>query len=204
MKLASVNSSSKIGQQAFTLVELMVAASIGVILAGTVVLLLIQAAKEQLRGFSDMTVEERAYTLQANITSCLRGSSSGNGMQPVAASQVLNGATVIGYKSINIFKPNFDGTAFTVGNITANWDTGEVIYTPDISHPATTTLWMSNSPGVVLKKLYFATHLRLDGSQNNQLAYVNFRMNDNGTSPQNPANNVADIERSFSVQLRAE
>ena len=67
-------------RRAFTLVELMVAMSIGVIVAGTVVLLLIQAATEQQRGYSDSTIEERAYTLQANITSCLRGMSSGFGM----------------------------------------------------------------------------------------------------------------------------
>ena len=84
MKLASVNAGGRACRRAFTLVELMVAMSVGVILAGTVVLLLIQAGSEEQRGYADSTVEERAYILQADVTSCLRGMSSGYGMRQSA------------------------------------------------------------------------------------------------------------------------
>ena len=53
MKPASSNLRREQGTSGFTLVELMVATSIGVILAGTVVLLLIQAVTEQRHGYSD-------------------------------------------------------------------------------------------------------------------------------------------------------
>jgi prepilin-type N-terminal cleavage/methylation domain-containing protein len=204
MKPVSVNLCSNAGRRAFTLVELMVAMSIGVILAGTVVLLLVQAATEERHGYSDMTVEERAYTLQANITSCLRGSSAGLGMTPNNGSQVLSGGYIIGYTSIYVFKPNANGSAFTTAQISADLISGAVVYTPDTSVPANQILWMTNSPGVVLRQLYFMYSGNLDGSQNNQLVNVTFQMDDNGYSQQNATNNVANIQRSFSVQMRCD
>jgi Prokaryotic N-terminal methylation motif len=200
MKLASVNLRSHVCRRAFTLVELMVAASIGIVLAGTVVLLLVQAATEQQRGYSDTTLEERAYTLQANITSCLRGGSSSLGMQPNSTS----GDDFVGYTSIYIFTPNFDGSALTTSQISADEASGAVVYTPDTSAPANHALWMTNSPGVVLRTFRFKKSANLDGSPNANLVNVDFHMDDNGYSRQNATNNVADIKRSFSVQMRAD
>ena len=204
MKLASTNSWSKPCRRAFTLVELMVAMSVGVILAGTVVLLLVQAATEEQRGYSDTTVEERAYTLQANLTSCLRGMSSGLGMTVSSTNQYFSGTNAIGYTTIYVFQPNTNGTLFTTAKISANLINGAVIYTPDITAPATQTVWMTNSSNVVLRKLYFSNSLNLDGSQNNSLVNVAFQMDDNGYSKQNATNNVANIQRNFSVQMRCD
>jgi prepilin-type N-terminal cleavage/methylation domain-containing protein len=200
MKLVSDNLRSHACRRAFTLVELMVAASIGVILAGTAVLLLIQAATEQQRGYSDTTLEERAYTLQANITSWLRSGSSSLGMQPNSAT----GDDTVGYTSIYVFTPNADGSALTTSQISADLVSGAVVYTRDTSAPANQALWMTNSPGVVLRKLNFKKSANLDGSPNANLVNVIFQMDDNGFSRQNATNNVADIERSFSVQMRAD
>ncbi len=173
MKLASVNAGGRACRRAFTLVELMVAMSVGVILAGTVVLLLIQAGSEEQRGYADSTVEERAYILQADVTSCLRGMSSGYGMTVSSTNQVFNGTNLLGYTKIYIFKPNANGV-FTTGMINADLITGTVVYTPNILIPGTTNVWMINSPSVRLDKFYFNTYPNLDGSQNNSLVYRDF------------------------------
>jgi len=191
-------------RRAFTLVELMVAMSIGVIVAGTVVVLLIQAATEQQRGYSDSTIEERAYTLQANITSCLRGMSSGFGMTAGYSNTFLIGSNVVGYTTIYVWKPNADASVYTLGKISANVNNGLVVYTPNITDPGTQTAWMTNNTGVVLRKLYFSNSQNLDGSQNNSLVNVLFEMDDNGYSKQNATNNIASIQRSFSVQMRCD
>jgi prepilin-type N-terminal cleavage/methylation domain-containing protein len=192
-------------QRAFTLVELMVAMTVAVGLAGTAVLLLVQTGQEQRRGYADTTVEERAYVLQANLTSCLRGMSSGYGITGSSTNTVTDtNGVVYGYTSIYLFKPNSDGSSYTAGKISANLNDGSVIYTPNLSAPGSRIVWMTNSPNVVLRRFYFSSSLNLDGSQNNSLVNVTFQMDDNGYSKQNTAYNIANIYRSFSVQMRCD
>ncbi len=204
MKLASVNAGGSTCLRAFTLVELMVAMSVGVILAGTVVLLLVQAGAEEQRGYADSTVEERAYILQADVTTCLRGMSGGFGATVSSTNQVFNGTNLLGYTKIYVFKPNGTGVTFTTGIINADVAAGTVVYTPNIAAPGSNIVWMANSTNVRLGQFYFNTYPNLDGSQNNSLVYVTFQMDDNGYSRQNTNNNVANIKRSFSVQMRCD
>ena len=188
----------------FTLVELMIAMSVGLVLTGSVVYLLWQSAREEQRGYSDMTVEEKAYVLEANLTSFLRGSSSGYGMTASPTNQFYTGTNFSGYTTIYLWQPNTNGSAFTEGKISADLTNGVVIFTPNISVPAATTVWFTNSANAVLRKLYFFPSLNFDGSANNSLVNVVFQMDDNGFSQQNSTNNVANIFRSFSVQMRCD
>jgi type II secretory pathway pseudopilin PulG len=188
-------------RKAFTLVELMVATAVGVALSGTVVLMLVQSATEQRNGFSDTTVEEKAYTLEANITSCLRSMSADYGITPNYASIVTGtNGNPLEYTSISMFYPT-NGT-YIVASISYNATNGQVLYTPNVSTPWAHVLWMTNSTSIALTEFYFSTSLNLDGSQNNSLVNVVFQMNDNGFSQQNPTNNPASIFRNFSVQMR--
>jgi prepilin-type N-terminal cleavage/methylation domain-containing protein len=204
MKPVSANLRRKHSTSGFTLVELMVASSIGLILAGTVVLLLIQAAKEQRHGFSDTTVEESAYTLQANIINVLRGSSAGLGVTLVPGTEVYSGPKIIGYNSIYVFTPNSNGTSFATSQITVNTNNGSVVYVPNVAAPASKVVWMTNRTGVVLRQLYFLNGNNLDTSKNNSLVSATFLMDDNGFSGQNLTNNIANIQRSFVVQMRCD
>jgi hypothetical protein len=189
-------------QRAFTLVELLVATSVGMVLAGTVLLLLCQTATEQRYGFADMTVEEQAYKLEANLTSCLRGMSANQGMTINNSSGLYNSnGVLLGYQSIFVFNPITNG-AYITGNINYNSATGEVTYTSNISVPATQTIWMSNSSTAALTEFCFTSSYNPDGSQNNSLVNVIFQMSDNGFSQQNPVNNPASLYRNFSVQMR--
>ena len=202
MKTSSGNIGTQISRRAFTLVELLVAAALGSVLAGTVLLLLCQTATEQRCGFADMTVEEQAYTLQANITSCLRSMSANQGMTPNYSSGLYNGSgNLLGYTSVFLFYPATNGTYIT-GNISYNSVSGTVTYTSNVLAPSIQTVWMSNNAAATLTELCFSSSFNLDGSQNNSLVNVLFQMNDNGFSQQNPVNNPASIYRNFSVQMR--
>jgi hypothetical protein len=201
MKRASTNTAARHSRRAFTLVELMIATAVGVGLAGTVVLLLVQAATEQRSGFADTTVEEKAYILQANITTCLRSMSATQGLTPDYTSGLYDtNGNLLGYQSVFIFYPS--NGAYIMGTIRYNSSSGQVIYTPNVVAPSTQMQWMTNSATAALTELYFWTSFNLDGSQNNSLVNVAFQMNDNGFSQQNPSNNPASIFRNFSVQMR--
>jgi prepilin-type N-terminal cleavage/methylation domain-containing protein len=201
MKTATIQFTAGISGRAFTLVELLVATAVGSTVAGAVLLLLCQTATEQRYGFADMTVEEKAYELEADITSCLRCMSANQGMTPVYSTAVAaaNGVT-LGYQSIDLFYPSTNG-AYITGNISYNAH-GEVIYTSNVLAPSTFVVWMSNSSTAQLTQFYFSSSLNLDGSQNDSLVNVVFQMNDNGFSQQNSNNNPASVLRNFSVQMR--
>lgn len=202
MKTAPTNMAARISRRAFTLVELLVATAVGSVLAGTMLLLLCQTAREQRCGFADMTVEEQAYKLQANLTTCLRSMSANQGMTPNYSSGLYNSnGNLLGYQSVFVFYPITNGTYIT-GNISYNSASGEVTYTSNVSAPSIQTVWMGKSATAVLTEFCFSSSFNLDGSEDNSLVNVLFQMNDNGFSQQNPVNNPASLYRNFSVQMR--
>jgi type II secretory pathway pseudopilin PulG len=134
MKTASTHIAARISRRAFTLAELMVATAVGMGLAGTVALLLVQSATEQRNGFADTTVEEEAYTLQANITTCLRSMSATQGLTPNYSSGLYDtNGNLLGYQSVFIFYPT-NGT-YIMGSIGYNSSSGQVLYTPNVLAP---------------------------------------------------------------------
>jgi len=201
MKTASTHMAPRLARRAFTLVELLVASAVGVVLGGAVLLLLCQTATEQRSGLADMTVEEKAYILQANITACLRSMSANQGMTPDYSSGLYDtNGNLLGYQSVFVFYPA--NGAYITANISYNSSSGQVAYTTNILQPSAQILWMSNSATAALTEFCLSASYNLDGSQNNSLVNVLFQMNDNGFSRQNPANNPASIYRNFSVQMR--
>jgi prepilin-type N-terminal cleavage/methylation domain-containing protein len=200
MRLTPTKFCSRINRQAFTLVELMMALSVGLVLSGTVVLLLVQGSLEQRKGYADMTVEESAYTLQANIINCLRGMSAGLGMTPTD-SNGPNGTST----GIVVFRSNPDGSN-TRQQINFYSTNGSVVYIPNNAYPTNKVVWMTSGQKVKLRNLYFSPSLNPDVSMNNSLVNVVFTMDDNGFSQQSlyPTNSPASICRSFSVQMRCD
>jgi prepilin-type N-terminal cleavage/methylation domain-containing protein len=201
MKPACLNLAVRKVRRAFTLVEMLVATAVGSVLGGGMLLLLCQTATEQRYGLSDMTVEEKAYNLQANITACLRSMSANQGMTPDYSSGLYDGSgNLLGYQSVFIFYPT--NGAYITGNIKYSASTGRVTYTTNILANTAQIVWMSNSPTAALTQFGLTASFNLDGSQNNSLVNVMFQMSDNGYSQQNPTNNPASIYRNFSVQMR--
>jgi hypothetical protein len=201
MNTASSLMAARVSRRAFTLMELMAATAVGVGLAGTVMLLLVQTATEQKHGFADTTVEQAAYTLEANITTCLRSMSANMGITPNYASLLTDtNGNQLGYQSISMFYPT--NGAYITASISYNASSGQVIYTPNVLSNTTQVVWMTNATVAALTEMYFSTSFNLDGSQNNSLVNVVFQMNDNGFSQQGRINNPTSILRNFSVQMR--
>jgi prepilin-type N-terminal cleavage/methylation domain-containing protein len=201
MRISPNKFSRSLSPRAFTLVELLVATSVGCLLAGGVLMLLCQTATEQQYGLSDMTVEQKAYTLEANITSCLRCMSATMGITPNYSTALYDAnGNLLGYQSILLFYPS--NGIYITGQITYNPTLGEVIYTTNVLTPSIQSVWMSNSSTAALTGCYFSSSYNLDGSQNNSLVNVTFQMNDNGYSQQGAINNPTSLHRSFSIQMR--
>jgi hypothetical protein len=182
----------------------MVAAAVGLPLTGAVVLLLLQTSYEQRRGLADYTVAQSAYDLESRITSCLRGASA-EGLTPVYSSATNDSSgNLLGYQTVFVFHPGTNGDDIR-GRIHFDPSSGAVTYTPDdVTAPNTQIAWMTNSPDVVLHELFFNTSFNPDGSLDSSLVRVCFQMDDNGFSQQNPSDNLANIYRSFSVQMRVQ
>jgi prepilin-type N-terminal cleavage/methylation domain-containing protein len=70
--------SKRVQQGGFTLAELMVAASIALLISGTTMLLLLQSAQTNAAVFSDVSLDEAANRLQNGIVSYLRQMPSAN------------------------------------------------------------------------------------------------------------------------------
>ena len=192
--------SNPVRRRAFTLIELMFALTIGLVVAGSAVLLMFQSAQEQRRGLAAASVEENAYLLQSRISGVLRTSSSSLGLQPDYGTTVYDstGTNVLGYGSVLVFTPT-NGT-YVTGRINYTPASGTVIYIPNVTGTAQ-TLWMTNSQTCRLTNLLFSLSANLDGSPNSSLVNVNFLMDDNGFN-RFSTNNPANIFRSFSIQMR--
>ena len=185
----------------------MIALGVGLPVAGAVVLLLVQAALEQRRGLADTTVDENAYILQARVTSCLRSMSCSGGLTTSNAVYDAVTSKFLGYQTINGFYANPTNGSFTREQISFNPSSGQAIYTPDMSASANQIVWMTSGQTVALHQLYFNTDDGPDPyslAPNNTLVRVCFEMDDNGYSQQGTTNNLADIKRSFSVQMRSD
>jgi prepilin-type N-terminal cleavage/methylation domain-containing protein len=202
MKTASLTHGKAALRRAYTLVELLVATAVGTSVAGIVLLTLCQTATEQRCGFADMTLEEKAYQLRANLTSCLRTMSANQGMTPDYTSGLYDGnGNLLGYQSIFVFYPS-NGT-YISGEISYNSAAQSVTYVSNIlSSSSTSVLWASSNSSAGLTQFYFTSSYNVDGSQNNSLVNVQFQMNDNGFSGPTVQNNAATLFRSFSVQMR--
>lgn len=203
MTINSAIQSARVCRRGFTLAEVLVAAGVGLPLAGAVVLLLVQTSYEQRRGLVDTTVAQSAYVLESRITSCLRSASAQEGLKPVISSATYDSQDILlGYQSVFIFHPKTNGDDIR-GRIQFDPASGAVTYTPDdVKAPATQVVWMTNSPDVALHQLFFNTSFNPDGSLDSSQVRVCFQMDDNGLSQQDPSNDVANIYRSFSVQMR--
>ena len=188
----------------FTLPELMIASVVGLAIGASVVIVLIQGAREQQRGLADTTVEEKAYLLQSSIASCLRTMSANQGVSPDYSTGLYDAnGHLLGYQTIYFFYGNANGN-YTTEKISVDLNSGRVTYTPDVSRPSSNIVWMTNGATVALRQLCFNTSLNPDGSFNSSLVNVQFLMDDNGASHQSQNNNPASIYRSFSVRLRGD
>jgi hypothetical protein len=182
----------------------MVASAIALGISGSMIFLLLQGAAEQRRGLASATVEQSANFLQSSIVNCLRGMSANQGLSPNYTSALLDAnGHLLGYQTVFVFYANADGS-YTTQQISVDARSGRVTYTPDVSKPASTVLWMTNGVNVALRQLCFSTSFNPDGSLNSSLVNVQFNMDDNGATQQGSNNNSTSLFRTFSVRMRSD
>jgi hypothetical protein len=193
--------STKSHRAGYTLIELMFAITAALTVTGAIVLLMVQAGIEQCKGLASATVEQKAYTLESQIINTLRMMSANQGFTPDYGTAVTDsGGNTLGYKSIVLFAPT-NGNYLT-GRIQYDPTSGAVTYIPNVTSPATQSVWATNAVNSRLTKMYFSQSFNLDGSLNSSLVRVTFAMDDNGISMQATNINPASVQRSFAVQLR--
>jgi prepilin-type N-terminal cleavage/methylation domain-containing protein len=183
----------------FTLTELMVASSIGTIIAAGSLLLLLESAKEDRRGFADASVEQSAALLQNKLMGYVRVMSATEGVI-FATPAADESKALLGYKSM--FMARGPAPDYPREEISFNSDNGRVLYKPNREATTGQVVLMQNSRNVCLRMLCFSPSLKADGTPDNALVNVFFKMDDQGFS-RRPANqNPASICRSFSVRMR--
>src|SRR5689334_16325372 len=101
MKLFSFRRGGAANRRGFTLAEFMIASGVGSLIAGSVMLMLVEGMKEEYRSLADTTVEQAASDLQSKTIHYLRGMSASEGV--VYTTPVTNaGAVYPGYERIVI------------------------------------------------------------------------------------------------------
>jgi len=163
------------------------------------VILLLESAREERRGFADATVEQAAAKLQTQIIACLRVMSASEGVIFYAPATDSAGATN-GFTSIILA----EGPApdYPREQITFDAPTGKVLYYPNRSATNTAITMIGNGSGVVIRQVCFSPSLKSDGSPDNALINVLIKLDDNGASGRTVMPNPASIWRSFSVRMR--
>jgi len=197
--------SSRRFARGFTLPEVLVAGSIGVIITGFIMTLLLDSGAEARLGFGVATVEDQAYYLEGQLTRNLRGMSANQGVTPDRSTMCYAGnGAFLGYHGIYAFQLLTNGTSVTE-HIVYDPTHGTVTCVTNTAAAATSTvIWFTNSANCVVSNLWFNTSVNLDGSDNASLVNVVLEMNDNGYAERNSTNNTAAIYRSFAVQLRGD
>ncbi len=181
----------------FTLLELMVASSVGTMIAAGSLLLLLESAKEDRRGFADANVEQSASVLQSKLMGYVRVMSATEGVV-FATPATGESGTLLGYKSLIMAR----GPDYPREEISFNPTDGRVLYKPNRGTTAGQIMLMQNGGNVALRILCFSPSLKTDGTPDNALVNVFFKMDDQGFSRRPADQNPASICRSFSVRMR--
>ena len=190
--------SSALGR-GFTLIELMVAVSVGTMVIAGPMLLLLESAREQRRGLADATVEQAAGKLQSQLVGYLRPMSANESV--IFSAPATNSAgAIIGFTSIIMAAgPAPD---YPRQQITFDAADGKVMYYLDRSLPNTAILIVQNQSNMVVRQVCFSPSLKMDGTPDNALINVLIQLDDNGSSGRTVTPNPASIWRTFSVRMR--
>ena len=191
MKLG-INSFARVavpaGRQAFTLIEVLVASSIATFIMGATLLLLLESAQENRRGYADATVEEAAAGLEGQLLARLRVTSANEGIIFASPSSIIfarGPAPDFPREQIS-----FDATAGTV-----YYYSNRLVLSNGVS-------LYQNRTNIALRQLTFSPSIKPDGTTNAALINVLLKLDDNGSSGRSPTNNPASIWRTFAVDMR--
>jgi len=180
----------------------MVATGVGVLIAGTTMLLLLASAKESRRGLADAVVEQAASDLEHKLMRTLRVMSANEGIVFGSPSTNSSG-TVVGYNSIIIAAgPSPDNPRQQIAFDPAS---GSVTYKTNYASPNSMLVLAATNANSTIRLLTFQPSVKPDGTPDNSLVNVLLQVDDNGSAGRfgaNRSNNPAVVWRSFAVKMR--
>ncbi len=185
---------------ATTLIELLVSSSVAVLVVGTLMMLVLEVAKEQRRGLVDATLQIQANLVEDKVTRLLRFMSAQEGVQtnnlvsagsPFARTIVVaGGPSGSGYKRQQI---SYDPAAM----ILTHW--------PDRTATGNQVQIFKATNAAVLRNFYFFLSSKLDGSLDSATINVFMQMDDNyaaGRRNRDGTRRLTQVTRAFAVRIR--
>lgn len=184
-------------RRGFTLVELVITTGISVLIGGAIMLMLVEAAKENYRCVADEAVERASSELENRLLQRLRSMSGSGGA--IFSSPVDASATT--FRRVLVSK----GPAPDYPREELRFDGGNslVIHTPDVTKPGSSIILFTNKPGIYrIRDLRFFPALKPDGSPDGSLINVSFTIDNDGSTKRISFGSSVTLERTFSARVR--
>jgi Tfp pilus assembly protein PilE len=175
-----------------TLMEVLIASSIGVLVLAALIALMTTQVQEQRKEMVDSNLQQQANLLEDKITRLFRSMSAGQAAilgNPIAAGSPFYHLIVVARGSAPIAREQvaFDSATFTCAS------------TPNLAVPATREIYFGQSKLAVLRELYFFISQKNDGASDASAITVFFKMDDNGMGHRGRTNVLV---RSFTTTMR--
>ena len=188
MKIRILNGS----RSGMTLVEILIASSIGVVVLGALLTLVTVVAKEQRRQMVDSNLQQEANLLEDKITRLIRSMSAA---QAVIAGDPAPGGPPF-YRKIIVAQAATpaprEQLAYDAVNQTC-------IHLANTAVPAVQDVLNKPTYVAVLRNMYFFISEKNDGAPDASAVSVFFQMDDNGSGARRKTNSVT---RSFTATMR--
>ncbi|MGO9203042.1 MAG: prepilin-type N-terminal cleavage/methylation domain-containing protein [Limisphaerales bacterium] len=191
-----------LGRGGFTLSEVMIAMSIGLLVGGTTLLLLIQSAQTNAMVFSDVTLDEAANTLQSKIVSHIRAMGGGGGAQGAVYTNLPGAVAPPGlcyYLRVPYQMADVGSTA--LAQIGYDPASGTITYCTNYTSPTGQEILLSTNANVTVASFGFFPSIKGNGDNTLDLTLANVEIELVHTTffPMPKTNTVW---RTFSVRMR--
>jgi hypothetical protein len=200
MKLLLLRRPQAARRQGFTVAELLIASSVGLLIGGVAGLLILESAREDVRSVADMAVEQAASDLEGRLVSCLRIMSARESVVYTTPTEDEED----GYRGFQrIIVAQGPVPDFPRAELRFDAATGSAIYLSNrLVVGSQEVLMQSHSNRVVLRNLCFFPSVKADSTPDNSLVNIVIEVDDDGSSRRRTNSNPARIQRTFAVKMR--
>jgi Tfp pilus assembly protein PilV len=174
-----------------TLVEVVIASTIGVFVVTALMALMTTQAKEQRKEMVDSNLQQQANLLEDKITRLIR---------PMSAAQAVTlGNQLANPSHYHLIIVARGQAPVAREQVAFNPATFTCAHTPNLAAPNTKETYWGGSSLAVLRELYFSISQKSDGSPDASAITVFFQMDDNGMGARKKTNTLT---RTFTATMR--
>lgn len=186
-------------RRAFTLVELLVGASLGVLLTGFMMGMVIQVVKEQRRELVDATLQYKADDLEEKLARLIRSMSANETIilgDPLSSGSPFYRRIIVAMGQTPTYARQqliYDPTAMTLTQ------------DPDITMSSNEILLFKSTPMAKLRNMYFFTSVKSDGVADSSALNIYLQFDDDGFAGRKNPNGTlkrSQVTRYFTVKMR--